>query len=136
MPDFYIESVRLEDVDRSPHVGWVAQESRKRATIEQVLGIRPAQEAASDERFKNNLLMLRNEIEETARSVRHRRSPETVLHALLLKDNQTVGQISAMVHRDPRDLELALDALISLSLVRVDKTKHLERYSLASQLDS
>ena len=105
------------------------------STIDDLLGLTPAQSAAEDRRLQDNLKVLRREMEETGRSIRRGASPSTVLHALLLQDDQTIGQIAAATHRDPRDLHLAIDSLVALSLVRVDATRHLSRYSLASQLD-
>jgi hypothetical protein len=62
--------------------------------------------------------IIRDELVGTARSIRAGRGPQSVLHALLLEDDQTVGQVAAMLHRDPRDLELAFVALQKIGWLR------------------
>jgi len=133
--DFDELTSTLDDVDRTEDVRWLIQRSRRRTSLDDLLGIRATDEAAEDESLIDHLRILRIEMEDTARSIRRGRSPTTTLYALLLRDNQTVGQIAAMTHKDPRDLQLPLEALIALSLARVDRTRRLPRYSLASHLD-
>lgn len=74
------------------------------------------------------LQCLRQQLLGTARSIRTRSGPTTVLHALLLEDDQTLGRIAAKLHADPRDLELSLNALMELGWVKVNDSGPLKRY--------
>lgn len=73
---------------------------------------------------------LREQILETGRAIREGSTPHTVLHALLLEDEQTLGRIAAKLHRDPRDLELSLGVLVRLGWVAVEGSGPLSRYTL------
>lgn len=72
----------------------------------------------------------RQQLIETGRSIRAGRGPQTVLHALLLEDRQSLGRIAAKLHSDPRDLELSLSILVDIGWVQVDDSGPLKRYTL------
>ena len=73
---------------------------------------------------------LRRQLLDTGRSIRRGSGPETVLHALLLEDGQTLGRVAAKLHKDPRDCEFDLTALVDMGWVQVDDSGPLKRYTL------
>jgi hypothetical protein len=74
--------------------------------------------------------IVRREVLETARAIRSNSGPTTVFHALLLADGQTLGQLAAKLHLDPRELELPLQVLVSEGWAIEDASSRLHRYSL------
>ena len=47
----------------------------------------------------------------TFKAIRKREGPQTALHALMLVETATLGQIAGIAHVDPRELEPELDVL-------------------------
>jgi hypothetical protein len=94
-------------------------------------------EDAGAEFTPNEVLgIIYREVLATGRSIRNSRGPSTVLHALILQDQLSLGQIAGIVHQDPRDLEMQVRALASLGWVREDDRNGLTKYSLTGLGDS
>jgi hypothetical protein len=91
-----------------------------------------ASEARAGARMVAELTLstIQRELIGTAHSIRADGEPKTVLHALLLEDDLTLGRIAGTIHQDPRDLAFQLEALCDLGWVRRQGGDGPERYSL------
>ena len=74
---------------------------------------------------------IKKQLTSTFDSIRHYpHEPQTILHALMLRDEQTIGQISARLHVDPRTLASDVGILIETGLAQVVGEGPLTRYSM------
>jgi hypothetical protein len=74
--------------------------------------------------------LLAREIAATSRSLRSGDGPRNVLHALMMEDDVTAGEIAGIIHSDPQDSETVLSALAELGIVGVDYSRPMQRYTL------
>jgi len=73
---------------------------------------------------------LRRQLRQLASAVREDAEPTNVLHALVLEDSQTIGQLAAKMHGAPLEFEGDLQQLVVLGLVVIEPGP-LPRYSLS-----